>query len=312
MISWFLLLSPLMLVGALPNLAGAQSGTTLRIVSGVTGTGHASEQWLAMIRKRLPPARYEAMAGLRIPLTEAESAWAALIRSRVAAWEETIPSLAALFEPVAPPGEVLIVLGNRGADDAFTHDAVTIGFDLSALQANYGDAVRTENAERVDRFFRHEFVHVMQKPWVKTHPWVTDTPLQAAIADIWSEGLGNYYSLSARWLGKNGRRSDAAQKTLSVLEPRFVARLSALACASRQNAEPLLADLSSGAFDQKWGALPAALWLEAEDGEPNVALRRFIVAGPAGVWDLADRHLPDALRLVLVEAQRADSTCARR
>jgi tripartite-type tricarboxylate transporter receptor subunit TctC len=39
----------------------------------------------------------------------------------------------------------------------------------------------------------------------------------------------------------------------------------------------------------------AALWLEAEPEAPTQALRRFVVAGPGGVWDLAGRHLPEAL-----------------
>ena len=70
-----------------------------------------------------------------------------------------------------------------------------------------------------------------------------------------------------------------------------------------ERARALTADLSRGRFDQKWGALTAALWLQEEPGPPAEALRRFIVAGPAGVWDLADRHLPDALRGVLREVR---------
>ena len=38
----------------------------------------------------------------------------------------------------------------------------------------------------------------------------------------------------------------------------------------------------------------------------------LVVAGPDGVWDLAERHLPEALRPVLREARLADSLCAGR
>lgn len=161
----------------------------------------------------------------------------------------------------------------------------------------------------MDRFFRHEFVHLLQKAWLPTHPWEMDTPLRTAVWEIWAEGLGNYYSLSARWRSGDGRRSEVAARTLAVLEPRFVARLAALACARPAAAAALTRDLSWGKFERKWGALTAALWLEEEPKAPAEALRRFVAAGPAGVWDLADRHLPGALRAVLLEGRTADSLC---
>jgi hypothetical protein len=190
-----------------------------------------------------------------------------------------VDGLAEPFAPTEPPTGVLIVLGNRGAEDAFTHDSVTIGFDLAALQANYGAAGLPENRDRMDRFFRHEFVHLLQKAWASDHPLPMATPLQSALAEIWADGMGNYQSLSERWL-------------------------------SRDSADRLVADLSWGRFDRKWGALPAALWLEAEPGPPTETLRGFVAAGPAGVWTLADRHLAPSLRPVLREARMADSLCA--
>ncbi len=216
------------------------------------------------------------------------------------------------LQPIAPPVEVLIVLGNRGTSDAFTHDPTTIGFNLAALQAGYGGAGLGENGDRIDRFFRHEFVHLLQKAWLSVHPWVADSPVRSALLEIWAEGLGNYYSLSDRWMSQDGARSAAAASALAELEPRFVARLSALACTSPEAAAPLTADLSWGRFDQKWGALTAALWLEAEQKRSAAALRDFFRTGPGAVWDLADRHLPDALGAVLDEARAAETLCSGR
>ena len=276
---------------------------------GVTESGEPTHQWLAMIRKRLPPPEYEAaMRGPKL-LINTERAWVALIRSRAGTWESEIPVLGEPFRPVAAPDEVLIVLGNRGGEDAFTHDPTTIGFDLAALQEEYGAAGLPENLDRVDRFFRHEYTHLFQKAWLREHPHPTDSPLQAALADIWAEGLGNYYSLSARWRAVDGELSPTAQETLADLAPRFAARLSALACASAESAAPLLADLSRGRFDRKWGALPAALWLDAEMSRSGQVLGAFVRAGPEGVWDLAERHLPDLLAAVVREARQADSLC---
>jgi hypothetical protein len=296
-------------VGAVPATAQEPA---LRVVSGVTPEGRATGQWLVMVRKRLPDARYDSVASIRKPLTPEERAWDALIRSRAGAWEREIAAVAEAYRPVAPPAGVLIVLGNRGAEDAFTHDPTTIGFDLAALQVNYGDAGLPENADRMDRFFRHEYTHLMQKAWWVMYPSAMDTPLRHALADIWAEGLGNFRSLSGRWKSVGGRRSEASAARLAELEPRFVARLAALACATPEHAAALTADLSWGRFDRKWGAFTAALWLEEEPGDPDEALRNLVVAGPDGVWDLAERHLPEALRSVLREARLADSLCAGR
>ena len=299
--------------GTSPDSGGrrARSGSAveLSVVSGVSPTGHASDRWLAMLRKRLPPDRYDSVAPLRRPFTAEDAAWEGLIRSRVASWRGMVDGLAEPFAPTEPPTGVLIVLGNRGAEDAFTHDSVTIGFDLAALQANYGAAGLPENRDRMDRFFRHEFVHLLQKAWTSDHPFPMATPLQSALAEIWAEGMGNYQSLSERWLSRDGRRSPTAARALAELEPRLVARLAALACAAPGAADRLVADLSCGRFDRKWGALPAALWLEAEPGPPTETLRGFVAAGPAAVWTLADRHLAPSLRPVLHEARTADSLC---
>jgi hypothetical protein len=275
----------------------------VRVVAGYTGDGRATEQWTAMVR------RWESTVPTIKPLTAGEQKWADLLRSRTPQWEKEIDGLALNFAPVQVPGIASIVIGNRGGQDAFTHDPTTIGFDLSRLQAVYGDAVSdknpAENSDRIDRFFRHEYTHLLQKAWLAKHPYRSDTPVRVALLGIWTEGLGNYYSLSQKWRSVDGKPSDLAAETLDRLAPRFVARLSALACGS-SDAETLLADLSEGRFEDKWGALPAALWLENEG-----TLRAFVVAGPDGIWTFAERHLPEPLRATLREAQSAASLCGQ-
>lgn len=292
-------------------LAGspAAPAPTLEIVLGVSEEGVLSEQWLAMIRRRLPAAASSEISTTGNRLSDDERAWADLIRSRAGVWEERRKALAVPFYPVGGPGHVLIVLGNRGGEDGFTHDETTIGFDLSALHANYGAAQQTENLRRIDRFFDHEYTHLLQKAWLAEHPYEASTPQRAALLDIWLEGLGNYRSLSERWREKSGHPSEAATGALAVLEPRLAARMSALACAPPGAARSLMSDLSMGRFDAKWGALPAALWLESESGRDPEALRRFVLGGPDGVWDLAARHVPGAIQAVLVEARKAASIC---
>jgi hypothetical protein len=236
------------------------------------------------------------------PLTEPERAWRALLEERAARFDPT--ELDALFAPVPPPAFVCIAIGNRGAEDAFTHDATTMGFDVSRLQAEYGDAA--QNTDRVDRFLRHEYVHLLQKAWLAEHPYPAGTPLRTALLGIWTEGLGNYYSLSSRWRGAS---SEPARAALERLHPRLVERLAALACAPRDRAAALLADLSMGKFEEKWGALPAALWLEAEAARSDAALRDFVLAGPDGIWRIAERHLTAEHRAKLREIRALSAAC---
>lgn len=289
--------------------AQAQTSPAIYVVLGVDRDGRSSAKWREMIHDRLSAAEFDSVEALVHPLTPGEEAWVTLIESRQSDWTRQIASLVAPFEPSSPPNAALVVLGNRGGSDAFAADASTIGFDLSELSASYGAAGELKNTDLIDRLFRHVYTHLMQKAWFRAHPWRADTPLQRAIVDIWLEGQGNYYSLSAQWRSNNGVRSELAASALSTLEPRFVARVAALACA-RTEAEPSLrTGLSSGRFDQKWGALPVALWLEDERARSLDALQTLVRAGPLGIWDLATRHLPEPLARALNEARAQELAC---
>jgi hypothetical protein len=291
---------------AIPGGPVRAAEPVIRVVSGVAEDGAATAQWLAMLRRRLADPPYDSVSRIRRSLTEHEIAWADSIRSRVPQWETMLPSLIAVFEPVRPPRRVTVVLGNRGASDAFTHDPVTIGFDLAALVAEYGEPT----GERIDRLFRHEYVHLLQKARWAAQPYDTSTALRYALAEMWAEGLGNYYSMSERWRAREGAHAPAAATALAMLEPRLVARVAALACAPSDRAPALTADLSWGPFDQKWGALVPALWLEQEASRSPDALRAFVRRGPDGVWDLAGRHLSADLMAVMSEARLAAERCA--
>lgn len=294
---------------ALLDIAPAHAQLTLRVESGVLEDGTASERWMVMLYKRLDDPEVDRAEAVHRPLTVADQAWARLIRSRTHVWEREASAVAIPYAPVPGPDTAVIVLGNRGASDAFTHDAWTIGFDLAALQQAYGDATAPDNLDRIDRLFRHEYAHLMQKAWLARNPFSTASPMDAALLDIWLEGLGNYHSMSRSWRASEGRPSQRATETLRTLAPRFTARVAALACAAPAAAEPLLSDLSAGPFTQKWGALPAALWLEQEASVDPGALRAFVLEGPAAVWGLVDRHLDPTSRAILQEARQAAALC---
>src|SRR5262249_31684921 len=153
-----------------------------------------------------PEARFRDIESLAKPYTPSELAWVRLVQSRRPQWEAEVSKLAVPFSPVAAP-DARIVLGNRGGGDAFTHDPHTLGFDVERLNALYGDAESDKNTVLIDHLFRHEYTHLLQKAWVRDHPLRTGTPLQAALAEIWLEGMGNYYSLSDSWRLVEGKPS---------------------------------------------------------------------------------------------------------
>src|SRR4030095_16091369 len=202
---------------AAPLIAQVRPSLDLVVVTAVTHDGHATEDWLAILRTRLSPAQYDSIAPLQKTLAPDEAAWDSLIRARVPAWIGRATPITLLYSPAQPPAMVRVMVGNRGADDAFTADNHTIAFDLSRLVSVYGPASDPANGVRVDHFFRHEFSHILQKAWLATYPWTIASPLKAALFDIWTEGLGNYYSLSNQWLDSRGHATPRARHTLEGL-----------------------------------------------------------------------------------------------
>jgi hypothetical protein len=294
-----------------PAAAPAQPATSFELWVEVGANGAPGDLWLEMLRKRLPPSEVTAAAALRRPISADERAWIEAIRSRLRYWPDRLPELAAPFEPVTPPAEVRIVLGNRGGDDAFTHEPTTIGFDLSRLADEYGDASTAENLGRIDRLFEHEYTHLLHKAWAPAHPQPGESPFELALVEMWTEGLGNYRSMSERWRATAGNYSRPARNALDDLAPVLVERLTALACATPEQARPLTADLARGPFEKKWGALPVALWLDAEASSSPESLRRFVQEGVAGLTALASRRLPPPLAARFEAARAASRACPR-
>ena len=296
------------LFAAMMTLASQAEPARLTVVDGVDARGAATELWLAMTQ-RFVAAEPSTTAPPR-PWTPTDLAWRELIRSRLAVWESEIANLEAPFAPIIVRDDVRLVLGNQRGEDAFTHDPRTIGFDLARLQSEYGDATTPENVQRMDRFFRHEYTHLLQKAWLAEHPYAADTPLRSALLGMWTEGVGNYYSLSSRWRNAGGTPSEIALQARAELEPRLLARLGALACAPPSSTAQLTAGLSMGPFAKKWGALPVALWLDEAMRRSPDALRKLIAAGPDDVWRIAGESLSSEGRIVLREIQSTAALCS--
>ncbi|MGH7493627.1 MAG: DUF5700 domain-containing putative Zn-dependent protease [bacterium] len=258
--------------------------------------GAATASWLKAIRHWHDEETLADIYAKKKSLSEEEALWAGLIKGKLSIWVTMIDSLQKPFQAVTPPDTVAILLGNIGGEDAFVYSHATICFDLNKLHRLYGSASTTANNARIDRFFAHEFTHVLHKAWRKKHNLELASPFDYALWECLTEGLGNYRSLSDRWIAASGKLTPHAQEVLLRLQPVFVERLSALEHASAEAAEPLLAGLSMGPFDQKWGALTVALWLAQEASGDDLRLQKWVEAGPVGVLILAQKYLPEDLR----------------
>src|SRR5690606_21973784 len=151
-------------LGVLAGAAGAQpapASLPVTVTLGVEGDGTATAAWRDALRVWHGDEALGLVLRDQHALTEEEAAWAALIQRRAPAWARMTDSLRLPFEGVVPPDTVHVVLGNVGGQDAFTFSDSTMGFDLQRLGALYGEATAAENGDRIDRFFAHEFTHLM-------------------------------------------------------------------------------------------------------------------------------------------------------
>jgi hypothetical protein len=263
--------------------------------------GTPTPRWLAAAGLFNDATTVAALAAEPAPFDAPEAAWRDLVVSRIEAWTAAMPGLERPFDDTEPPALLYVLVGNVGAMDAFVVDDTTIAFDVGALQRIYGDASTPENGARIDRFFAHEYTHVVHRAWRAQRDLDLDTPLERALWVCLTEGLGNYRSLSDRWFADDTQLSEHARIVLARLQPILVDRLGRLATASDEEAVELTRGLSMGPFEEKWGALPVALWLAVEVAADPDALAHWIERGPWGVLDLARRHLPSDLAATLPE-----------
>ncbi len=273
-----------------------QPQVVLALKNGFSEDGAVTPEWIEALRYLRHQTDISAAQFGQKVLTDEDTGWANLIKTKLPGWAAMADSLAIPFGAITPPGTVTILLGNQGGEDAFLYKDSTICFDLHKLHHEYGDALTAINIDRIDRFFAHEFTHVLHKAWRKQHPLDLDSPLDAALWNCLTEGLGNYRSLSDKWVTENGALAEHAKTVLSRLQPVFVQRISALRHAGDEEAANLMEGLSMGPFEQKWGALTVALWLAQEAQGDDANLQKWVEAGPEGILTLAQKYLPEELK----------------
>ncbi len=261
--------------------------------------GYPTKIWMDIIYKRY---NYNDSTTLNIISSTKDSSWIKNIYQAIPRWKKILPKLQKPFFNVSLSDTIYIVIGNQLADDAFTHGNNTICFDIQQL-SEYGKGESEENKERIDRIFSHEYIHLLHKSWRKDKIIIT-TQWEKILLECVNEGLGNYYSLSQKWkIDTQGKIPEITKNTLKKLEPIFVEKF-CFAFHHQNFDDSLFNKLSKGKFEEKWGALPVALWLDRETHSDSQLLRQWIEKGLDGVLYLADKYLEEPYRSKLRECRK--------
>jgi hypothetical protein len=281
--------------------AGAQStfnssSGSVEVKLGLEAGGAITDEWYLAIKDRIPKSDVDTIKATSKPLSDGERRWLDLIRRSAAGWSERRDMLHVPFAGIQLPEKIYILVGNQIGDDGFTFRNDTVCVDVGAMEKNYGDAGAEENRQRLIRLLDHEYTHLVHHEWIRRNPISLKTPLYRALRDLIVEGVGNYRSLSSKWIDPRGNLTKLAKDTLRELQPIFVDRLNRLSTADESVESELRKGLSRGPFNKKWGALTVALWLAQEAKGDDRKLARWIEKGPRGIIEMANRRLPKELK----------------
>jgi hypothetical protein len=258
--------------------------------------GTATPLWTKGVAISIGESAANDFAGDNLPLSPKADAWLQVLGDALPFVAIRASELAFLFD--VPSLDATVVVGNRGSSDGFAWVPSYIGINVQAFADTYG--LPTNGAsERVVRIVAHEYLHLLTYAFYENHIELRQTPFDRALWTLFFEGIGDYVSVSSRWLpDEQGVYSITAAGTLTKLEPIFIERLEMLATANNELESELRAGISMGKFDEKWGSLPVAIWLHSEVKRCGEAatLQAFFRLERAGVLMLASRHAAPELR----------------
>jgi len=256
----------------------------------VRDDGTATQPWTSGIAVAIGEDAANDFAIDNLPLTSQAVAWLQVLRQVLPEIEMRGSQLSILFD--VPPMDAIIVAGNRGSADGFGWVPNHIGINVQAFADTYGPPDEGA-ADRMVRIAAHEYLHLLSYAFYPNHRQLRKTPLDRALWTVFFEGIGDYVSVSSRWLPDDqGNYSSVAAETLKELEPIFVRQLEKLATTSDEHERELRTGIAMGKFDEKWGSLPFALWLhrEAKQCGEMGTLRTMFRLERDGVLQLALRH----------------------
>ena len=271
---------------------------------GVNKSGYVTDDWIEFDSNGELLAKDKRSKNEK-KLTIKEQQWADLIASRISIWETQLDQIAVPYATTEIPRRLYVVVGNRGFMDAFAHPTKypsKMFFNLSVFVKSYGSGKDVKNKNRIDRFFAHEYTHLLQYRWKIQNPYELTNHVERALNGSYKEGFGHFRSISNKWKDDNGHITEHAEKTLKSLEAVFVERMVSLTNATDDEADVLMKGLSMGPFNKKWGALTVALWLVKEAKGNDENLIKWVDLGPKGIMILANNHLSEELKAKLNNA----------
>ncbi len=245
-----------------PDDATNQLAPEITLEVTVLDDGTATSLWTAGIAISIGENAAKERAREISPLSPQALAWLEILRESIPRISVSAGELATLFD--VPPLDAIVAVGNRGSSDAFGWTPIYIGINVQAFADTYGPP--TDGAsDRMIRIVAHEYLHLLTYAAYPYHREYRQTPFDRALWTMFFEGIGDYVSVSKRWLpDEQGQYSTVTANTLKKLEPIFVERLELLAIADEQLERESRVGISMGKFDEKWGSLPIALWLHSE------------------------------------------------
>ncbi len=273
--------------------AGSIHSNVVIVKPGISDDG-ISKDWRNALETRMTRERLDSISLLLKPMTDEEKAWIKLIVSKTTRWNSFKDSLEVPFADCHVPDTIYVLVGIFGVDDAFTYQYNTVCFDLTALQTNYGAAGLTENDERMDRLYAHEFTHLVHKQWARKNKLVLKTFKDSVLWECLYEGVGMYRSLSKKWMPQKGGLPKITIDALEELYPVFVDRLITIessAGLSDNDKDKITANLSRGPVTKKWGAFTVAIWLAQEANGDEKKLAYCINHGIDSIILLAQKYL---------------------
>ncbi|WP_196892171.1 hypothetical protein [Aureivirga marina] len=253
-----------------------------------------SSDWIQALQGRHSKKFIDSLAKVERPLTQEEQDWFTLINSRAENWNNFKDSLKVPFGDIFINDSTNVFLGYQGYDDAFTTGYQTVCLNLTALTREYGSAKKDKNKVRIDRFFAHEYTHLLSNEWARQTEQKLENFKDTIYWQCMFEGLGMYRSMSDKWFPEGDSLSTIANKTFETLYPTFTERITTIETSEKLTEEEkwqLRRNLSRGPMKRKWGALPVAVWLAMEAKGDDKNLKPWIEMGPKALIPLAKKYL---------------------
>lgn len=248
-----------------------------KVLLDVEQDGAPGKAWKKCVEGRLTDLKLNGLESNKVPLSKDQFEWHSLFLEAISEWVNERSYIENHF-PFKKPElfSLKVVMGNQGGNDGFTQGESTICFDLSNWAKQY-DLSFSGNIGRIKRVLSHEYAHLLTKRLGVVEMTKVSAFKDKVVFNLFYEGIGDYFSLSSKWIRKDGTLTRKAKSALIHNLPRFKANMSKIMSGSKDTS--LLDQITSGPFPEKWGSLTVALWLSRHTSRKPENLSLWIAGG---------------------------------